>query len=218
MICPNCQTECRDGDGFCFHCGAPLCVTSQPRKGSHRIPLLILLGLSILGIVLFFSIPLGTPPNDTPWFYIEDGLLYFDESLYTGSSEVVIPDRIQGQTVTRLSLGCFKNCTDLTTVILPGTIETIGESAFQGCTAMRGIFIPEGVSYIGSGAFYGCTSLEAVTIPSTVTFIGGRCFEGCEKLSYILYNGEFSTWRSLYDQHINIKTHIYCTDGTHLHR
>lgn len=218
MICPNCNTECRESDGFCYCCGAPLRIPHSSQKGKHTIPILILIGLSVLGIILFFAIPMTTPTNDTPWFTVQQGVLYFDESLYTGSSELVVPESIQGQTVTDLSLGCFKDCTTLTTVILPDTIEIIGESAFSGCTSLRGIFIPEGVVYIGAGAFYGCTSLEAITIPATVTFIGGRCFENCEKLYYILYNGEFTAWEALYNQHINIKTHIYCTDGPHLHR
>lgn len=218
MICPNCQTDCREGDGFCYSCGAPLRIPKQPKKGKHSIPILILIGLSVLGIILFFAIPMTAPTNDTPWFTVEQGVLYFNESLYTGNNELVVPETVQGQTVTSLSLGCFKNCTGLTTVILPDTIEIIGESAFQGCTSLRGIFIPEGVTYLGAGAFHGCSALEAITVPSSVTFIGGRCFENCEKLYYILYNGEFASWQALYDQHINIKTHIYCTDGTHLHR
>ena len=218
MFCPNCQAQCKASDSFCFHCGAALCVPEQSKKGTHIIPILILVGLSILGIVLFFAIPMTELPNDTPWFYIEDGVLYFDESLYTGGSELTVPERIQGQTVTGLGKDCFRNCAALTTVILPDTIETIGESAFSACSSLRGIYIPEGVTAIEPHAFANCTALEAICIPASTETIGHNAFGGCKKLSYILYNGEYSAWQSLYDQHINIKTHVYCTDGTHLHR
>ena len=53
MICPNCHTECRDGDGFCYCCGAPLGIPKQPKKGKHAIPILILIGLEIF-ITSFF--------------------------------------------------------------------------------------------------------------------------------------------------------------------
>lgn len=218
MTCPNCQTQCREDDQFCFRCGTMLSAPAVSPRGSHRIPILILIGLSILGIVLFFAIPLTAPVNDTPWFYIEDGILYFDEGLYTGPAELTVPEQIQGQTVLGLGQDCFRDCTMLTTVILPDTIEIIGKSAFSGCTSLRGIYIPEGVTLIHPYAFANCTALEAICIPSTTEYIGNNCFDGCEKLSYILYNGEFAVWEQLYDEHINIKTHVYCTDGTHLHR
>ena len=216
MICPKCQNECRDSDRYCFRCGAELTTPTGPRKGSHKVPLLILIALSVIGIVLYFAIPMTGVPNETPWFTVVDGVLYFDATYYSGSSELIVPESVNGQTVTALGSSCFRDCTNLTTVILPDTLRVIEENAFSDCTSMRGIFIPAGVEYIGVSAFSNCISLEAVSIPGSVTFIGSRCFYGCEKLFYILFDGEYAAWQALYGEHINIQTRIYCLDGTHL--
>lgn len=218
MICPNCQNNCREGDQFCFRCGAALAAPPAPKKGRHIVPIAILMVLSILGIVLFFAVPMGDTQSETPWFQIDDGILFFDQSLYTGGSELTVPEVVNGQTVTAIGPQAFANCTDLTTVILPDTVTSIGHAAFSGCTAMRGIFLPEGVTRIEEQAFADCVRLEAITIPATVEAIGSGAFDGCEKLIYILFLGEYSRWETLYSDHINLKTHVYCTDGAYLHR
>lgn len=218
MICPNCQNTCGDGDLFCFRCGTALTESSAPKKGTHRVPIAILILLSVLGIVLFFAIPITPVENDTPWFTVDRGVLYFDKALYSGGSEVTVPAVVNGQPVTELAEGCFENCTEITTVILPDSLLSIRRNAFSGCTSMRGVFIPEGVLCISPGAFSNCSALEAIGLPSTVESIGEGAFDGCKKLSFIFFNGEFSRWQSLYSEHISIKTQVYCSDGTHLHR
>jgi hypothetical protein len=217
MTCPNCQTVCGVGDSFCFRCGARL-NTQPEKKGSHKVPILILLALSILGTALFFLIPMTPTQSETPWFYMEQGELCFDPSLYSGSSELTVPDQIDGQTVIAIAPHCFEGCTELTTVILPDTVRYIGTYAFAGCTSLRGIYIPESVIAIDARAFQDCTALEAISIPASVTAIGSDTFTGCEKLAHIFYDGMHSQWQALYGDAINLYTHVYCTDGSFLHR
>jgi len=218
MICPNCQNTCGDGDLFCFRCGAALTEATTVKKGTHRAPLAILFLLSVLGIILYFAIPMTPVDNITPWFTVNRGVLYFDKTLYNGGSEITVPAIVNGQPVTELSDGCFENCTEITTVILPDSLLSIRMNAFSGCTSLRGIYIPEGVIAISPRAFSNCTALEAISLPSTVEAIGTEAFEGCEKLSYIFFNGDFDRWQTLYSEHISIKTQVYCSDGAHLHR
>lgn len=217
MTCPNCQTICGEADRFCFRCGARLSA-EHTKKGTHIVPILILILLSALGIVLFFMIPMENPVSETPWFFIENGTLYFDESLYAGSSELVIPETVDGQTVLHIGDWCFENNTWLTTVILPDTVQSIGRGAFSNCVFLRGIHLPEGLTDIGSEAFLYCTALEAITVPSTTEHIGQAAFEGCGKLFHIFYSGEYSRWYTLYSWPITSHTYIYCTDGSFLHR
>ena len=70
-------------------------------------------------------------------------------------------------------------CSSLTSVTIPGSITSIGDSAFRGCTSLTSITIPDSVTTIGSSAFYGCTSLTSVTIGKGVTSIGKNAFSGC---------------------------------------
>ena len=55
-------------------------------------------------------------------------------------------------------------CSSLTSVIIPGSITSIGESAFSSCNSLTSITIPDGVTSIGSYAFSGCNSLTSVYI------------------------------------------------------
>ncbi|MCL2228867.1 MAG: leucine-rich repeat domain-containing protein [Firmicutes bacterium] len=59
----------------------------------------------------------------------------------------------------------------LETIVLPETIERIGESAFQRMTTLRNINIHENITEIGNYAFWG-SGLEKLVIPETVLYIG----------------------------------------------
>lgn len=47
-------------------------------------------------------------------------------------------------------------------LILPDTLEYIGDYAFTNCTAMNTIIIPSSVTHLGKGVFYGCPSLDYI--------------------------------------------------------
>ena len=83
----------------------------------------------------------------------------------------------------------FKNCTGLTSVILPDSIEKIGFYSFSGCTGLTSIIIPDSVVKICSSAFDGCTGLTSVVLPASFvefdSFFGIRTFCGCTGLTSI---------------------------------
>lgn len=224
MICPNCYAHCRDHDRFCSFCGAALPQAPEkpvvPAKGTRRVPALLLLIVSLAGLILFFVAPNPTLPTgtvsspDCSWFTLENGVLYFDEALYTGGSELVVPDNICGVPVTSLSERCFYNCKTLQAVVLPDSLASIGEYAFFGCTSLRGIFIPSSVQTIGTRAFCDCGSLEAVYLHNSLDSIQSDAFTGCFSLRHIIFRGTFDEWQALYTQLIHPRTYVYCEDGT----
>ena len=73
----------------------------------------------------------------------------------------------------------------LTSITIPSSVTSIGNSAFNGCRSLTSITIPEGVTSIGTSAFYDCSSLTSITIPEGVTSIGGSAFYGCRSLTSI---------------------------------
>lgn len=221
MNCPYCNYECESHDRFCSHCGASLTAAYQEKKGRHWVPVLAMVLILAFGTFLFFALPGRSNANtdmpvgdETAWFAIEDGVLYFNQSRYDGSTELQIPESIGGVTVTALGDGCFENCTGLTSVVLPQTLQAIGEDAFRGCTALRGIEIPESVVLIGEDAFSGCTVLEAVCVYDGIRSIGAGAFSGCSKLFFIYYSGYFEDWNNLYSEFVNPYTTVISADGT----
>lgn len=202
--------------------------TPPAKKGRHRVPILIMAALVLIGLLLFFLGPgkdlsagqsgaSGQVQEATPWFRNEDGTLYFDEKLYTGPAELTIPETVDGEPVVCIADDCFADNDTITTVVLPDTLEEIGSGAFSGCSSLRGIYIPDGVKIIGSRAFEDCVSLEAICIPSSVGAIGRNAFRDCDKLMHIMYDGEYLDWCELYSSPINSDTLVYCTDGTYPH-
>lgn len=56
------------------------------------------------------------------------------------------------------------------TLVIPDTIEgvpvrVIAENAFKNCTTLTDVTVPDSVDYIASGAFSGCTKLSRITLP-----------------------------------------------------
>lgn len=63
----------------------------------------------------------------------------------------------------------------LSSVTIPNTVKTIGESAFTDCTSLVAVNVPSGTTSLGGEAFYGA-GCSAITIPNTVTTVGGYVF------------------------------------------
>lgn len=70
----------------------------------------------------------------------------------------------------------FMNCTQLTTVILPKTIETINVSSFKKCTSLKNINLGS-VETVGGNAFEDCDALQIADLKSAMV-IGDSAFEG----------------------------------------
>ena len=90
-----------------------------------------------------------------------------------------------GYAVTAIGEKAFRNCYNLTKVIIPTGVTSIGTSAFSGCETMASITIPEGVTSIGYNAFYRCEELTSVTLPGSVTSLGNGAFGYCSGLTSV---------------------------------
>ena len=106
--------------------------------------------------------------------------LYSDEN--TEVTNLVIPDG-----VTSIGGYAFYGCSGLTSVTIPNSVTSISWYAFSGCSGLTSVTIPNSVTSIGSSAFYGCSGLTNIVIPSSVQTIGDYAFSGCTNLQYILY-------------------------------
>ena len=89
-----------------------------------------------------------------------------------------------------IETGTFWNCASLTSIIIPDSVESIGNHAFAHCTSLTSIQIPDSVKSIEDEAFYYCTSLKSIKIPDSVESLEYRVFDSCRSLNEVLFKGK----------------------------
>ncbi len=101
---------------------------------------------------------------------------FYAESLYS----IQIPN-----SVTSIGYSAFKNCNNLSYLIIGNGLTTIGNEAFSNCNSLRSVTIPDSVTSIGNYAFSDCTSITSVTIGNAVTSIGNYAFSNCTSMTSV---------------------------------
>ncbi|MCQ2330700.1 MAG: leucine-rich repeat domain-containing protein, partial [Paludibacteraceae bacterium] len=66
--------------------------------------------------------------------------------------------------ITQIGEAAFFNCTGLTSIEIPNSVDSIRLYAFQGCTGLTSIEIPSSVIRIRGNAFWACSGLTSVTV------------------------------------------------------
>ncbi|WP_461255665.1 leucine-rich repeat domain-containing protein [Treponema sp. R80B11-R83G3] len=98
-------------------------------------------------------------------------------------TSVIIPN-----SVTSIGERAFYRCQSLTSVTIPNSVKSIGQRAFLEC-GLTGIIIPDSVTSIDKSTFSLCKSLTSITIPSSITSIGEQAFNSCSSLTSVTFSG-----------------------------
>ena len=124
-----------------------------------------------------------------------------DEATYSVSAksediegEVVIPrmytdaESTKTGLVTKVADNGFRayssgNFYNITLVVMPNSIEELGEHSFRACYGLTEFYIPEKITTIGQYAFYNSRNITEVLIPDGVTTIGQYAFGNCRGLT-----------------------------------
>ena len=137
----------------------------------------------------------GKPAIDGRIYEAVDGVVY---SLSNGKATVLraagyaktvtIPETVTvggaTYTVAYIADRAFVNHELLCEIVIPKTVESIGQNAFSGCVELASAeILGDGVD-IGAGAFEDCKKLTTVTAPSVGT-VGEKAFYRCIALQSI---------------------------------
>ena len=146
--------------------------------------------------------------SDDSTYYIVDGKGDCTDT------DIVIPYTYEGLPVKKIGDAAFIDCQDLTSVIIPNSVEVIEDSAFDMCWSLTSIEIPDSVTHLGRGVFATNKSLvyneydnayylgnkanpyvvlvcakdtlvTSCDINENTKFIYGGAFEDCESLTSI---------------------------------
>lgn len=109
--------------------------------------------------------------------------------------------------ITRIGRSAFAGIENIKIIILPDSLEVIGEDAFSmssieevyfgrgltkieqkafsNCLSIKSLTLPENLVSIGNGVFRGCKNLENIILDDALKFIGSAAFYGCKGLKKI---------------------------------
>ena len=102
----------------------------------------------------------------------------------TSEGEIEIPSRLGGYPVTALAKSALAG-KDFTKVVLPDTLEKIGDYAFSACSQLREITIPASVEALGNGVFTQCDALEEFSIDPTNPYL--------KETNHVIYTADGKT-------------------------
>lgn len=146
---------------------------------------------------------------------------------YRGSdSDVVIPNSIDGFVVTAISMYAFSGRSDLASITIPSTIQSIGEDAFLECDGLKKVYVSSIEDWckidfpyseanplsIGADLYVDNKLVTDVTIPDGVKSIGKYAFYGYSSLKSISFPSSIrSIGKSAFDDCPNLDE-VYATN------
>lgn len=164
-----------------------------------------ILAIVMASVLLVCSMPFMvgaqeySEPDNMYYEIMEDGnvkITGYMEELY---GDLIIPDSIDGKSVTEIGEGAFADCVNVTSVMIPASIEKIGKGVFDDFYSLESITVdPENKNYSSDdfGVLFDkektviikCpaeNAEESYTIPDGVETIGDGAFLECVNLTEI---------------------------------
>ena len=74
-------------------------------------------------------------------------------------------------------------CTSIQRIVIEEGVTTTGYHAFYGASNLTSVSLPSTLQTLQFMTFFGCSKLTTLTIPSSVTYVGTRSLEGCSALT-----------------------------------
>lgn len=144
-------------------------------------------------------------------YEVRDGEVNITDCSESVSGKVTIPDSIDGNPVTAIGGSAFRNCEDMTDIVIPAGVTWIGENAFSGCSGLTNVYFAGdltqwcGITFDANPMMYadklylgGRQPSGYVTIPDGVTTIPHGTFKNCSNLYSVTIPNSVTTieWRA----------------------
>ena len=135
--------------------------------------------------------------------------------------ELIFPREVNGDEVTKIVASTLSDeqKATVTSVYIPDSVTTIGDSAFESFTNMETVTFEQNetagasaqavsaLKTINNKVFRYCSSLKEIVIPSTVTALGQHAFVNCVNLTKVEIFGNIPTIRtSIFSGCVSLKS------------
>jgi hypothetical protein len=101
------------------------------------------------------------------------------------AASVTIPAFWLGNPVVAIGDNAFSGYAGLTSVTIPSSVTSIGNSAFAG-SSLTGLAIPDTVVALGSSLFSGCQQLVTAKLPAGLASVPDATFQNCVALTGVI--------------------------------
>ena len=131
--------------------------------------------LLITSLLMMLSISVSAATSGDYAYTVTDGEVTITK--YNGAeARLTIPSEIDGYPVTAIGESAFASNSKLLSVIIPGSVKTIGYDAFHLCPYLYEVNFNEGLETIESSAFGKCMSLKTVILPEGLKTVEAWAF------------------------------------------
>ncbi len=126
---------------------------------------------------------------------------------YSKIQEIILPSSIQD-----LGNGAFIDCHNLEEIIIPNSIATIPALLCLRCEKLKRAILSDNATFIDVDAFQDCGQLKEIQVGNKLNTIWEYAFANCENLKDIYYKGTLAEWNS-----IDFKAGNQCLQNAYIH-
>ena len=122
---------------------------------------------------------------------IPTGIAFLQSDSNNKSPFAAIADQVRSIRLTapilRLPYAAFEGFANAESIVLPDTIEKIGDWSLSGCNSLKSIALPDKVTELPEGMFRDCEALESVKLPAALEEIKRYTFSDCKNLKDVTF-------------------------------
>lgn len=89
---------------------------------------------------------------------------------------------IYSESIEKINLNAFNNCTNLRYINLTDKLKYIGEGAFFNCLELDLKYLPDNLNYLGRNSFFRCKKITLTHLPDSIKYIKEYTFQACESI------------------------------------
>ncbi|OUV18835.1 MAG: hypothetical protein CBC46_00670, partial [Verrucomicrobiaceae bacterium TMED86] len=153
---------------------------------------------ALLALFALAFLPLHAASLDDLTYTTTDGKVTITDCRFAATGELVIPATIEGNPVTSIGDSAFAECTNLTSITIPESVNSIGNLVFVSCRSLESInVINSNLNFRDVNGVLFDAEMETLlrypagkkdlsyNIPDSVTSIGVDAFADCANLTSI---------------------------------
>jgi uncharacterized repeat protein (TIGR02543 family) len=170
-------------------------IGSDLLTGASKLETIVVSSEATYNLAYYFGNDSNNIPDTLSLVKYASGSLSVDRALFTGNLKNAALELADD--CLSIAPNMFWGLTNITKIIIPSSVTSIGDSAFYLASNLTEVTFKEGsqLTTIGNHAFYQCSSLVNITIPNSVITIGEYAFNRTTSLETITFeaNSQLTT-------------------------